>query len=225
MAVITISRQYGSGGNEIALLVCELLGYRYFDKYLMTRLATEAGLAPSEVVDFSEDNYKVRSFLDRLLNRKPRVVARVGTWGEVTTGSKIEKVEELDELRSVAFIQSIIQAVYKLDDIVIVGRGGQAILKDKPNVLHVRIEAPLNDRDLRVHEQEKVSLAAAQDIVVKHDRAAADYLRRFHDIDWADPAHYDLVLNTHKLGIEGGAQLIVNAVKNLLLQNSSGQEK
>ena len=59
MAVVTISRQFGSGGDEIADRVCKLLGYHYFDKALMRRIATEASLSPTEIVDFSEDNYKI----------------------------------------------------------------------------------------------------------------------------------------------------------------------
>jgi cytidylate kinase len=216
MAVITISRQYGSGGNEIAARVCEILEYRYFDKLLMAQLATEVGLSPDEVVDFSEDNYKVRSFLERLFSRRgSRGLAHVSTWTTDSMGARKEVVEDLDEAKSIALVEGVIQAAHKLGNIVIMGRGGQAILKGKPDVLHVRIEAPLDDRDLRIHEQQKVSLGAAQDIVVNHDRAAADYLRRFYDIDWANPEHYDLVLNTHKLGIEGVVQLIVNAVSYL----------
>lgn len=213
MAVITISRQYGSGGDEVAARVGELLGYHYFDKRLMARLATEAGLSPSEVVDFSEDNYRVQSFLKRLFEgRGARAVARVSTWAEGVAGSKIEQVAELDEAQSITFVQSTIQAAYTLGNTVIVGRGGQALLAGKADVLHVRVEARLDDRDLRVHEQEKVSLGHAQDIVVNHDRAAAAYLKHFYDIDWSDPALYDLMVSTSKLGIEGAAQVIVQAV-------------
>jgi cytidylate kinase len=216
MAVITISRQYGSGGDEVAARVCELLDYRYFDKRLMNQLAIEAGLSPTEVVDFSEDNYKVQGFLKRLFERRgARAVARVSTWTDGPGGIKIEHEAELDEAQSITFVQSTIQAAYAMGNIVIVGRGGQALLAGKTDVLHVRIEAPLADRDLRVHEQEKLSLGYAQDVVVKHDRAAAAYLKRFYEIDWADPALYDLIVNTGKLGIEGAVQVIVRAVNYL----------
>lgn len=217
MSVITISRQYGSGGDEIAAQVCNRLGYHYFDKTLMARIATEAGLSPSEIVDFSEDNYKIQGFWDRLFSWAgvPHVVAQVSNWGEDTTGARVKAVMQLDEIQSVALVQSTIQAAYQRGNMVIVGRGGQAILKTKPDVLHVRIEASLDARNHRIHEQERVSLAAAQDIAVKHDRVAADYLKRFYDIDWADSHPYDLVINTGKLGVEGAVNLIVNAVSYL----------
>lgn len=213
MSVITISRQYGSGGDEIAAELCQRLGYHYFDKNLMAHIATDAGLSASEIVDFSEDNYKIWGFWDRLFSWAglPHVVAQVGSWGEDTTGARIKAVAELDEVKSLVFVQSTIQAAYQRGNMVIVGRGGQAILRNKPDVLHVRTEASLDARNHRVYEQEQVSLAAAQDIVINHDRTATDYLKRFYDIDWADSRLYDLVIKTDKLGIEGAVQLIVNA--------------
>ena len=74
MAIITISRQVGSGSEEIASQVAKLLGYRQFDKRLMIQAAAEMGLSESEVVDFSEENYKTAGFLDRLLGRRSQTV-------------------------------------------------------------------------------------------------------------------------------------------------------
>lgn len=214
MAVITISRQYGSGGDQIAAQVCEMLGYRYFDKRLMAQVAAEVGLSPDEIVDFSEDDYQVRGFLERLFGwgRGSRVVAQTGTWGETPGGVKVKAVAALDEVQSITLVQSVIEAAYKHNNVVIVGRGGQAILKEMSGVLHVRIEAPLEAQSLRIQERENVSLAEAREIVLKHDRAAADYLKRFYNIDWADSQLYDLVINTGKLNAEATAHLIATAV-------------
>jgi cytidylate kinase len=211
MAVITISRQYGSGGDEVARQVCNMLQYRFFDKVLMRQVASEVGLSTSEIVDFSEDNYKIQSFLDRLFNFS-RMAAQVEVWQRDPSGALIEEVEELDTVKSLTMVESTIQAAYKHGDVVIVGRGGQVILKDKPDVLHVRIEAPLADRYQRIHEQTTFSLAGAKDFAIKRDRAAADYLKRFYEVNWANSELYDLVINTGKVGIEGAAQLIVNAI-------------
>jgi cytidylate kinase len=217
MTVITISRQYGSGGDEIATRVCEMLGYRYFDKKLMAEVALDVGLSPTEIVDFSEDNYRALGFLERLLGRgrSPRVVAQVGHWTEDTRGARIKESAELDEAQTITFVQSIVEAAYQHGKVVIVGRGGQAILKDSPGVFHVQVQAPLELQSQRLHELEKVSLAEAREIALKHDRATADYLKRFHHIDWLNPHLYDLVINTKKFGVEAAAQLIVSAVKRL----------
>ena len=219
MAVVTISRQYGSGGDEIAYRVCEELGYRYFDKRLMAQVASEMGLSESEIIDFSEDNYQARSFLERLFGRRSsRVVVETGTWTRDATGARAVQIEQLDEEWCVRMVKGAIEAAYGQGDVVIVGRGGQAILQDKPNVLHVRIEAPLNARVTRVRYQEPSGLApeferqAARETVNTRDRAAEAYLRRFYDVDWTDPSLYHLVIDTEKWSIEPAACLIVQAV-------------
>lgn len=216
MAVITISRQFGSRGDEVATRVCEMLGYNYFHKGLMAHLAAEIGLSENQVVDLSEDNYTLRSFLARLLDRRsPRVVAQVGTWREEPNGARVKEVIKLDEDQSIMLVQTAIQEAHQYGNFVIVGRGGQAILKEKPDVLHVRIEAPLEVRVERVHKEKNVGLEKAKTLVAERDQAAADYLRRFYDVDWANPLLYHLVLNTGKWDIEAAAHLIANAVTQL----------
>jgi cytidylate kinase len=214
MTVITISRQYGSGGDEIAARVCEMLGYRYFDKRLMAEVALDVGLSPTEIVDFSEDHYQGRSFLDRLLGRErnPRVVGR---WTEDTRGARIKESAELDEAQTITFVQSIIEAAYRHGNVVIVGRGGQAILKESPGVFHVQVQAPLALQSQRLHELAKVSLTEAQEMAINHDRTTAAYLKRFYHIDWLNPYLYDLVINTKKFRVEAASQLIVSAVRHL----------
>jgi cytidylate kinase len=79
----------------------------------------------------------------------------------------------------------------------------------------VRLIANLKARVQRLHERDDLSLAKAQELALNHDRASAEYLKRFYDIDWADPLLYDLVINTTRLGIEGAVQLIIGAVNQL----------
>lgn len=214
MAVITISRQFGSGGDEIAARVCEALGYRYFDKAMIARVASEVGLAEGEIIDFSEDQYKMQGFLDRLFNR-PRVVAQTGIFAQDRTGAVTKEVQVLDEAYSISLVRGAVWAAYERGNVVIVGRGGQAILKEMPDVLHVRVQASLDSRVKRLHNRANYNWGGAQDAALKHDRASAEYLQRFYNINWDDPMLYDLVINTGKLGIEAAAGLIVAAVKHL----------
>ncbi|MCZ7541037.1 MAG: cytidylate kinase-like family protein [Anaerolineae bacterium] len=86
---------------------------------------------------------------------------------------------------------------------MIVGRGGQAILQDIPNVLHVRVTAPEGARIARLQKIEGLGVEAAQQKIARQDRATAEYLGRFFGIRWDDPALYHLVINTGKVGIEG----------------------
>jgi cytidylate kinase len=210
MAVITISRQYGTGADNIAARVCDSLGYRYFDKGVMSRMATEFGLTPENVIDFSEERYEIRSFLDRL--RGPRVVAQIRTWREDVSGRRTPAVEELDEEQAVLTVRRTIEAAYEQDNIVILGRGGQAILGDKAGVLHVRVEAPLAARIAYLMDKESLTEQGAERRITERDRAAQDYVKNFYNIDWSDPVHYHLVINTGRWDVDAAARLIVNAL-------------
>lgn len=219
MAVITISRQFGSGGDEIASQVAERLGYRVFDKAMMAQAAADMELAEGAFVDFSEDTYKMQGFLDRLLN--PATVAQVKTWIVNEQGVKVPGVINLDAAHSTALTSATINLAYQRDNMVIVGRGGQVILKDRPDVLHARIVASMNDRVQRLHDRANMNYGGAKDAALHHDITSADYLKRFYDIDWADPLHYGLVLNTGHLGIDLACTLIVRAVSTLPVRATS----
>jgi len=212
MTVITLSRQYGSGGDEVAAHVCDMLGYRFFTKEMMAQTATEMDISSEQLFDFSEDQYQMRSFLDRLLG-PAQITTHLETLDQDLPGALIEVVETLDEDQSIALVRRAIQAVAEQDNIVIVGRGGQAILKDTPHTLHVRVLAPLNKRVDRLCRRTNFSLAGAQDRALKHDRASAAYLKRFYGVDWADPMLYDLVINTGSLDTVTAARLIVAAAE------------
>jgi len=213
MAVITISRQYGSGGDDVAARVCERLGYTFFDKRVIARMASDLGLSESNVIDFSEEQYQARSLFDRF--RGPRVVAQTRSWREDVSGRRVPTVENLDEVQAVRMVRSAVQRAHEEGNIVILGRGGQAILKDEPGVLHVRIEAPEEARVQRLQEEEGLSPEEARKLIGERDKAAADYVRNFYDIDWSDAMHYHLVINTGKWDTEAAAHLIVSAVNYL----------
>lgn len=220
MAVITISRQFGSGGDEIAELICQTTGYHLFDKHILAKAAVESGLSEQEIVDYSEDNYKVKNFFDRLFSRS-RPLAQIRIWKEDATGVRTFEEMQFSEEDALALVRKAVQTAYKVGNMVIVGRGGQVILKDKPEVFHVRVEAPLEDRILRVRNSPLLAnrtfdssveaRRAAQDLIESSDAASADYLRRFYGVDWADPMLYHVVINTGKLTVEQAARLIVNA--------------
>jgi cytidylate kinase len=213
MAVITISRQYGSGGDEVARRVCDLLGYRYFDKRMMAQVASEAGLSSKEVIDSPEDRHQATSFLDRLFGHK---VSEAWVTKDEVSGDRVVEMAELDSKRFVAVLRSLIQTAYEQGNVVIVGRGGQAVLKDQLGVLHVRIEMPFDERARRVGEQQRFGRPeVARDFVAERDRAAADYLRSYYNVDWADPALYHLAINTELFGIEAAAHIVVDALQYL----------
>jgi cytidylate kinase len=215
MAVVTLSRQVGSNGDEIARQVCDLLGYSYFDKRLMIEVASDVGLCDHEVVDFSEENYKVQDFLSRLFGSRSRPVKDLLVREEKHGVVDPLTAHKLDETRCADLVRRTVLSAYDTDDMVIVGRGGQAILKDKPGVLHVRVVAPPEVRIQRLRAQGIAGIAKIKVTLDQKDRATAEYLKRFFDIEWDDPALYHLVLNTGLFEVDAAAQIIAEAVQQL----------
>jgi uncharacterized small protein (DUF1192 family) len=190
-----MSRQVGSAGDEVAYRVASELGLREFDKRAMMQVASEVGIAPSETVDYSIDEYEARNFFERLFSRR-REVAEVTTWAG-RWGVRSTRV--LDEAGTIDLIAATMAAAYERGDMLIIGRGGQAILEDKPDVLHVRVVAPMEYRIERLQWERELAATQARRFARERDRAAAEYLRNFHYIDWGDPTLYHLVVNVENV--------------------------
>ncbi len=203
--VVTISKQEGSGGDEVAIKVSQILGYSYFDKSLMLSEAKSLGISEEDIADFSEDEYKVKSFVDKIsLRKRPVVMPR-------NVKDSVAVTKTLDEEECLSAIQAVINSLASRGKTVIVGRGGQAILKHKVGVLHVRIIAPETLRVERIMKSRGLNREAALKLIKDNDQAAAEYLRRFYNINWEDPELYDLVLNTGKIDFDRAAQVISSA--------------
>jgi len=210
MATITVSRHYGSGGRKVAARVRELLDYRFFDTLFMQQIATDVGLSQREMADFSEEDYKVRSFLDRLTSINPAEMV-------VNPNSAINPAaSRLDDADSINLVKLAVRVAYEHDNMVIVGRGAQVILRDQPHVLHVLVVAPLATRLKRLQEIEGLSLQEASRQIESRDKAVQQYLSRFYGVQWDDPYLYHLVINTGLCDTEQAAQLIVEAAHRLV---------
>jgi CMP/dCMP kinase len=235
MSIITISRQVASGGDEVAYQLCQELQYGLFDKHLIAKAAIDAGICEQDIVDYTEDNHQVRGFLDRLFESAP-VLPYAGIWPD--DGIAQYTFEEL-RIREECFqlIQKAIRYSDQVGNMVIIGRGGQVLLKDRPGVIHIRIIAPTDLRIQRVKEQLKGNAQEispdldhrfeiqARDYVSQRDAASADFLKHYYHVDWADPLHYHLVLNTGKLSIPQAAQTIIQFVKNQPALEREAEEK
>jgi CMP/dCMP kinase len=219
MTVITISRQFGSHGDEIAARVGEVLRYQNFDKGIIAQAAAEAGLHSEDIAAYSEENYRVRSFLDRLFGRST-AVGQARIWKESATGERSLEEIEMTEGAVVSLVEKAIRTAQKRGNMVIIGRGSQVILKHQAGVIHVRIVAPLEDRiqyvSKIIKETKTVSSGshelrrAAQDLIAERDAASADYIRRFYHVDWNDPLLYTMVLNMGRLNVHQAIHAITN---------------
>src|SRR5450759_1600011 len=224
MAIITISREFGSGGDEVASRLCEILSYKSFGKLQIIQAAKESTLSKSNAIDYSEDNHEVQSFLDRLFGRTPSLVQKIA-WSENPSISSRPAQADVHDTAMLSLVKRAIQAAVTAGNMVIIGRGGQVLLKDTPGVLHLRIEAPVKIRIERVKLQlikepgasqsEDNLVRAASDIIANRDMASADYIKRYFNVDWDNPLRYHMVLNLGKLNVEQAVQIIVVAIQNL----------
>jgi len=206
MPIITISRQFASGGSDIARLVAERLGWQVVDNEFVDRVAEQAGLTPGEVAEREE---RVPGLAERLARAlavsSPEVFVATGEPPEPRFGSEADLVRATEAV--------INQAVQEGDDLIMVGRGAQAHLAEHENTLHVYIVAP---HDLRVRaamERLGVDRKAAEDAVDKTDANRRRYVKAHYDRRWDDPAAYHLVLNTAAFGYEQCAELIAQAAR------------
>lgn len=208
MTVITLSRQSGSEGNLVTEILCQRLGYQYFDKKLMAQLATEIGEIPGKFVDVSVDQHQAKSWLERAFGNFQSPFGDPSGW---TLAARNDALQALN----VQQVQSLIHAAYKRGNIVIVGRGGMVALAGLPDVLHVRVIAPLELRIGRWQKREGMSYEAARKVVLERDEAHIDFVRRFFNADVTDPSLFDLVISTAKFTPEAAADLIIQATKKL----------
>jgi cytidylate kinase len=211
MSVITISRQVGSGGDEIAALVSKRLRYRLLDGALIQKLGPELGLAePGEIADLTAEKHHVAGLLERLFAVSPAANAEV-----LPIGSYDASGEASDD-RSNVVVTKIINHVYGLGNAVMGGRGAMVVLKDKPGVLHVRVVAPLEKRCEYLMKRDKIDSFAARDMAKEADGAQADYIRRYFLADIYDPLLYHLIINTGKVTLEAAASAIADTATRLL---------
>ncbi len=205
MATITISRQFGSHGDTVAQLLCDRLGYRYFDKNLMMGLAAQAGLPAEQVVDLSDSGHRARSLVERLFGNFAPPLGDPGAWA---VSAELNAQEQITLVQ----LRHLMRAAHAEGNVVIIGRGGQAALCGLPGVLHVRVIAPLELRVRRHAERSGLSLEAAREIVLRRDQASVDFVRRYFHADPGDLALYDLVVNTVRLTPSAAADLIISAL-------------
>lgn len=215
MAVITISRQIGSGCPEVVRQVCDRLGYTYFDKRALVDEALKLGLTEQEIVDLTEETYKAKNLLENLFMPGPRRVCSTEVELETEDGIVKRYVRHLDEIDCIGTIRTVIKRAYERGNVVIVGRGGQVVLQRKPDVLHVLMVAPLEARVERVMREQDISEADARRYIQQRDKATREYLQLFFKVKWDDPTLYNLTLDTSKMSLEVAAQTIVEAVERL----------
>ncbi len=197
MAIITVSREMGSGGIPIVQKAAETLGYRLIDGEMIETIAPEYGLS--------------REILTQIDEKPPAFIEHLDRQIELGMGR----------------IQLIVLEQALQGDVIIYGRGGQDLLAGIDNVLRVRVIAPFELRVERWAEREWIDPDLAYTLVRKNDQQRAGFIKYYYDRNWSNPIDYDLVINTAKLSEETAIRQIVTGVRdeNLLQMKSKSKER
>ncbi len=201
--LITISRQYGAGGSKVARQVAEELGWSVVDNEFIDRVAQRAGLPPEEVAEREE---RPLSFMERLAltfaSSAPELFPP-------ETGT----AEDRDEVKIVRMTESLVAELAEQGSVVLVGRAAPAVLGQAGDGLHVKLVAGIDFRTEQACVRLGLAPGEAREVLERTDRNRARYHREYYQRDWDDPANYDMVLNTERLGFDGATGVIVSRAR------------
>jgi cytidylate kinase len=201
MAVITISKEFGTESERVASLLAEKLGYEYIGKNLVAKIAKELHISESEAETFHKTSQsRILRFVDRY------------------TCSIVQKVVDrehgcLDDKNYYEVTKKLVENVYEAGDAIILGWGGQCLLKGKPDTLHVRL---IKDNDLKINEimqSQNLSQKAAKDFIDREEGDLKAYIKHYFKEDWNAAHLYDLVIDMGKASVEKAADMICDNLK------------
>lgn len=199
--VITIGREFGSGGKYIGEEVAKRLNMKFYDKELLERVAKEENIYESILEKNDEKN--VKSFWYTM------TMASFSSTGSVNTFSDLPLNEQI-------FLKQtkVIQNIAKKENCVIIGRCSNIILKDYPNVKNIFVySSDMNFKIKRKVEFANLSEREASRKMIKRDKQRASYYNYFTNEKWGDRSGYDLMIDTSKIGVENAINLIVEFAK------------
>ena len=193
--VITIGRQFGSGGRKVGKLLAEKLDIPYYDKELLAEAAKDSGIC-QEIFE-NHDEKPTRSLLFSLVTGMQMHGDPGSMYMDMPLNHKIF-LAQFDAIRRIA----------SEGPCVIVGRCADYVLRDKPNAVSVFVKADIRQRMERAVSLYGVDPAKAEETVRKADKQRASYYNYYATATWGDVNNYDLCVDTGKLGIEGTVELI-----------------
>lgn len=190
MAVITVFREPGALGKEVAARIAGRLGFTLVDKARLAQLSGEVDLDEARLLKVDE------------------AIARRG--GQIDSETEVYA----------RLFQDLIAQLAEEQDLVILERGAQGLFRDRPGTLHVRFVAPRKFRIMQVSAREGLSVRNALKLIRTLEAKRARYLRFLYRLDPADPTLYDLTLRMDRLSVEQALKLIVVAVEDLGLRQT-----
>lgn len=198
--VISIGRQYGSGGREIGFKLAEKLGIKCYDKEILAIAAKESGLC-KEIFE-AHDEKPTSSFLYSLVMDTYSMGYGAQSFVDVPINQKVF-LAQFDTIQNIA----------KQESCVIVGRCADYALENMDFLTSVFIHSDMKHRIERIMKRNDLSENKAKDLIQKTDKKRASYYSYYSNKKWGEAKGYHLSLNSSELGIEGSVELIINYLK------------
>ena len=196
--IITVSRQFGSGGRSIAKAVADELGYAYYDKELINRVAEKTGFSAEYIEENGEYAPSISIFaLASSYIGAPRIMGGMSAYDYLWVVQRNTILEIADQ-----------------ECCVILGRCADFILKDREDALHVYVHAPAEARAQRIVERYGESDKKPMDRIKDKDSKRAINYKHFTGRTWGDCDNYDLCVNSDKLTIKKSIEMIVDLARN-----------
>jgi hypothetical protein len=201
MVIIAIGRELGSGGRDVGERVAAAMHAELLDNQIVDLVAARIG-APASFVRARDEN--VEGFVDRLF----RVITAAYPEAYGPDG-----LPDWSEERMVQLTASIIEEHARRESLVVIGRGAPVLLKDRRDVFRVFVAGSIDGRVARLCRRTGVARDDALREIKKSDQHRAAYMQTYYHADWRDPGHYDLFVNTDRLGVEVAADIITHAAR------------
>lgn len=208
-SIITIGRQYGSGGRYVATLLAERLGIPYYDKGLLAEISKDSGIC-KELLE-EHDEKKTRSFLLSMMSGT-QPYGESSMYMDMPMNHRIF-LAQFDTIRRIA----------DEGPCVIVGRCADYVLRDHENVLNVFIKASMEERVKRITRLYGLDPMKAEETIRKADKQRATYYNYYATGTWGDVSNYHLCLDTGVLGVDGAVELIRRSVE--LLRDKAEEDR
>lgn len=194
--IITIGRQYGSGGREIGEKLAEWLGYTYYDTLLLEKMAQHGGMSQSVLERYDE----------RLADK----------WLNLALYNGAKETEQLPvSIRAVISQFETIRKIGQTASAVIVGRCADYVLREQRNLLSVFVHAEMEHRVARVAARNQISEAEAKKRIQNTDRHRAAYYEYHTDKRWGASDSYHLCIDSGLFGIDGAVSVLQNCLQTM----------
>jgi cytidylate kinase len=202
--IITVSRMFGSGGSDVAARVARQLGWQLLDNAVVDAVAERLGVSRAEVSSIEE---RVPSLSERIAS-----TLRMST-PEFVMPVADSSLTETAEMRIVDMTKRVIEEAVQEGNAVLVGRGAQCMLADRPDALHIFCYAAMPALVKYAIAHRGVNPANAEHEVEKMNRQREQYVKRNWGRDWRAFENYHLCLDTGRLGIDTAADVVVAAAR------------